>query len=247
MAAISLVLHVNKSIKNFLEHSDVIICLSKDWEKALLSIAPDANIKIIFNAVPLPDGLGCRNNKPQKTINLLFLGLIGDRKGIFDLLDVLKKLDQKNQNFILTIAGNGDIEKLNTIIQKYNLNQKVKYVGWITGNEKEQLFKQTDIFILPSYGEGMPMSILEAMSYGIPVIATDVGGIPEVIIHEKTGILIPPGDKKALKQALQSLIYDSELRHKLGTAAKERIKHFFSITQQSQAIHLIFSTLLKKS
>ncbi len=236
---------IKKRIKSFLEQSDTVICLSKDWKDSLQSIAPGANIKIVPNGVPLPTETVFSSNSSQERTNLLFLGLIGERKGIFDLLAVLGDLDRNGLEYLLTIGGNGDIERLNATIKRYGIESKTNFLGWITGTKKEELFRKSDIFILPSYGEGMPMSILEAMSYGVPVIASNVGGIPEVISDKTTGLLVPPGDRDALRKGLLTLMKDVDLRKRIGQAARKYIADNFSITNQASKIHEIFLVLLE--
>ena len=147
--------------------------------------------------------------KKNDILQFLFVGSIDRRKGIIDLL---KTLVNYNYPFTLHICGkiiDNSIEEIfNSLCVK--LNSKVILHGFIEGKEKEQVFCQSDILILPSYGEGMPIVIMEAMACGCAIISTNVGAIPEVI-KEDNGILINPGDQKALKESLIRFETDREL------------------------------------
>lgn len=153
---------------------------------------------------------------PQMTdtslpISLLFVGSIDKRKGILDLLKVLVEL-QSSFSFILNICGKiteNDIENdYKELILK--LGDRVIERGYVTGIEKQRIFEDADILVLPSYGEGMPIVIMEGIATGTAIISTKVGAIPE-IVTEKNGILHTPGDAEALKSALINLMGDKEL------------------------------------
>lgn len=127
--------------------------------------------------------------------------------------------DALENRIILHIGGNDQVELLNKQIMDNHLENLVKYEGWVSGAKKDELFNLADIFILPSYIEAVPISILEAMSYGIPVIATNVGGIPSILNDSQNGMLIKPGDKESMFSALSALIDNPDLRAKMGKAS----------------------------
>ncbi len=207
-------------VKRVFESVDQVICLSDSWRKSTNCIAPSAKVKVIPNAVFVPNIF----QKPKHTnIRLTFLGLIGDRKGIFDLLIVIKRLITNGYNIELSIGGNGDIKRLKSSIKRLGLEKYIHFLGWIDDTSRDRLLKQTDIFILPSYAEGMPMSILEAMAYGIPVVSTLVGGIPELVKDEDSGILFNPGDLMKLYECIARLINSEGLRDAFGTKARNII------------------------
>jgi len=112
----------------------------------------------------------------------------------------------------LYVGGDGEVEKLKKIIAENNLEHIVEYVGWVSGERKVELLKECDVYILPSYNEGLPISILEAMSYGLVVASTNVGGIPEVIENGHNGYLFEAGDKPQIFETLQKIINDDSLR-----------------------------------
>lgn len=138
-------------------------------------------------------------------VHYLFLGVITKTKGIYDLLSVIvEHKDYLNGKLILHVGGNKEIDQLQQIISDNKLEGIVKFEGWVDGDKKIDLFNKCDIFILPSYTEGLPISILEAQSYGLFTVATNVGGIPE-IVNESNGILFAPQDKEALYKIIMKL------------------------------------------
>lgn len=234
---------VRMAVKRLFEDADCTICLSKSWGKTIKRIAPRSKVTVVPNGVKLPRSaeVGDITNGP---VNLTFLGLIGERKGVFDLVEVVRRLISDGCGIKLFVGGNGEIKKLQKEIVKHNLSQHCSYLGWIGEEQKDQLLSQTDIFVLPSYGEGMPMSILEAMSYGIPIISTTVGGIPEMVLHQKCGILYSPGDIEALTEAIRFLVENTKVREAFGLAARKQIENVFSLKRVSQRMDGIYAKML---
>ncbi len=230
--------------KVFFEYSDRVICLSKSWEKEVYTFAPGAKISVIPNSVTLPEKIN--TERKNKTIQFTFLGLIGERKGVFDLLKAAKMLIEKGEKICLNIGGNGDIERLNKEIINLKLENNIRFLGWISEDERDLLLKKTDIYVLPSYGEGMPMSVLEAMSYGIPVISTNVGGIPELVVDKEAGYIIEPGDVKGLFEKMEILVTDDLKRCLFGRTARNIIKKKHNINNMVIKVQEIYNELISK-
>ena len=129
-------------------------------------------------------------------------------------------------NYKLLIGGDGEIEKVQQYIRDNKLDNVAEYIGWISGEEKTKLLNEVDVFVLPSYNEGLPISILEAMSYNLPIISTKVGGIPEILKNEYNGYLINPGDLIALENAISALINNPSKRKLQGKRSGEIVKSF---------------------
>ncbi len=220
------------------------IALSENWKNCFietLHLAPNQTI-VLYNPVNLPSNIPQRKDKRQ--VKFVFLGRIGKRggaldaaksiisfpkqdKGAFDLIKAFAALPESDRNSAeLVLAGNGDLEMAQQLIQELAVEEKITLCAWLSPTERDALLAEADAFILPSYNEGLPMSMLEAMAWGLPVIVTPVGGIPEVINHNQNGLLVQPGNQEQLVQAMQNLIRDEELRISLGTAARRRVECF---------------------
>lgn len=200
-------------IDSVLKKVDCIVCLSQEWREYFESIG-FKNTIIIKNLIPNP-----KIEKISKDgyVHFLFLGLICDNKGIFDVIKTIadhkKELEGK---MILHIGGNGETERLKSIIKNLDLEKTVKFEGWVDRNKKENLLNLTDVYILPSYMEGVPISILEAESYQKAVIASGVGGIPSIVKDHESGLLITPGNYDEIFSAMKTLINNEDIRNKYG-------------------------------
>ncbi|MDF5727075.1 MAG: glycosyltransferase family 4 protein [Rhizonema sp. PD38] len=220
------------------------IALSENWRNYFIeTLQLDENqTTVLYNPVNLPLNIPQRRDKQQ--VKFVFLGRIGKRggaldaaksiisfpkqdKGAFDLIKAFAALPESDRNCAeLVLAGNGDLEMAQQLIQELAVEEKVTLCAWLIPVQRDALLAAADAFILPSYNEGLPMSMLEAMAWGLPVIVTPVGGIPEVINHNQNGLLVQPGNQEQLVQAMQNLIRDEESRIALGTAARRRVECF---------------------
>lgn len=199
---------------------DLVAALSKQW-KAFYQTLGVHEICVIPNAVSIPTKYQY-NSQSKKIVSF---GRIGQRKGSFDILKVAKVIEKKFPEYQFVLYGDGEIEKIQKIIQKEHI-KNVCIGGWIT--EKEQVLRETVIHLLPSYHEGLPMAILETMAFGIPNIASAVGGIPDVVKLD-TGRLIEAGNISEIIQALEDLLIDQKKRERLSKQSCLTIKTKYSI------------------
>ena len=142
----------------------------------------------------------------------------------------------------LHIGGGGEVEKLKEMISKYDLEDFVYYEGFVSGKKKETLLNECDAYILPSYTEGLPVSILEAMSYGKPILSTPVGGIPEVV--KENGILFQPGDLSAIRNAIDIIASNKSKRKEMGLKSKEMIEGYLPAKVETK-LEKIYTQILK--
>jgi glycosyltransferase involved in cell wall biosynthesis len=213
-------------IKKTLESADQVIVLSNWWFTFFQERFPKSKITRIYNPVELTDYN--KADEYQGIVKFLFLGHISSRKGCYDLLNVAEKMVKKNSNFIIEIGGNGETDKLKEMIQQRNLGTYVHFLGWVSGEKKKLLLQNSDIYVLPSKNEGLPVSILEAMSYGMPIISTIVGGIPEMIEDQNSGFLIDPGDLDALYEKMLFFIENRQKIKEMGQVSKKIVAIKFS-------------------
>lgn len=206
-------------VRKILGKCDVIVALSNTWKEYIHSIGFD-NVVVIPNPIEPPKMNPLRRDDTD--LHLVFLGNIFEQKGIFDLLRAMEGLS----GVVLHIGGKGDTARMQQEIRNFGLENSVVYHGFVSGEEKEKLFQTGDVYVLPSYSEGLPVSILEAMSYAMPVIASRIGGIPDIIDESKTGLLITPGDITALRAAIMDLLNDKEKRMAMGRNAEKESKKY---------------------
>ncbi|MDE4085888.1 glycosyltransferase family 4 protein [Planococcus maritimus] len=214
-----------KEITETLDNTNTIIALGKEWKEFYETISKTKVISL-DNAV-FPKPILDDNNKTYITS----MGILSKRKGTYDLIDVVRKLDSKiDKRYKFVLAGNGEVENSKKQIKEFELEDRFILTGWISDEELiEKIYRKSLIYILPSYNEGMPMSILEAMSYGIPVVSTVVGSIPSVITDEENGFLVEPGDIKNLEEKIKHLIDNDEIRRQMGENNKLKIDNEFNI------------------
>lgn len=222
--------YVYKSMAKFVfEKADVIICLSTQWKNYFKSVFKMKIILILENIVEKPSHKLILEMRKESCLNLLFLGVIGDRKGVFDLLSVINKNKKFYRGKIkLYIGGNGDVSKLIDYIANNVLGHLVRYVGWVSGIEKVNLLLNSDIYLLPSYNEGLPISILEAMSYGKPIISTNIGGIPEIVKNGRNGLLIQPGDEKGLFDSINHFVNNNSDIISMGKESLTLVEPYYT-------------------
>ena len=228
-----------KKIVQILNLADKLIVLSEEWYDFFAMLVDKSKLVIIYNSVNVPKNF----EKNLNTQKILFLGKFGKRKGIYDLLDVMEKLCKDYPNIKLYAGGEGEIEKVKAIVKENQLEDNVKILGWISGEEKEKYLKDVSIYILPSYNEGMPMSVLEGMAYKNVTISTKVGGIPKVINNMENGVLIEPGDKQALYDNLKIVLDNYELRKRLSSKARKTVENKFNIKKNIESLLNLYKNI----
>lgn len=216
-------------IKKFFKSSDRIIVLGESWNNYIKSI--DKNI----NTIVMPNFVGLRKEEVElkhNEINILFLAVLIKRKGVFDIIEainyIVKNRKYNDYNINVIIAGTGEEEDaMKAKIINLGIEKHFTFKGWVNGDEKEKLLKSSQIFILPSYNEGLPVSILEAMSYGLPIISTNVGSIEDAVRNEYNGIIIKPGDIDSLINAIEVLITNKDKWNLFSKNSKKIVRDKF--------------------
>ncbi len=202
------------SVRKVLDRAAAVVTMSKSWANVIKKYTSNRRMYTIYNTAAEKEfkkvGTPQRSNK----VVVLFLGNLIPSKGLDDLLQAIPGVVTRSSNVLFRLCGYGDAERIRRIIAERGLENFVELLGKISDDEKYRQFLSADIYTLPSYFEGMPGSILEAMAAGLPVIATEVGGIPEQVIDGETGYLIQPGDVSSLTERLVRLCVDAERREK---------------------------------
>jgi glycosyltransferase involved in cell wall biosynthesis len=229
-----------KLVHHLLTKADHVVCLSAYWQHFFTGTFDVKAVSILNNPISVPDA-PLQETGEEGQLSLLFLGRICDNKGIFDLLDLLARNQNRYRHKIkLKIGGDGEVERLKEHIISRQIDDIAEYAGWVQNRQKHHLLSNCDVFVLPSYHEGLPVSVLEAMSYGKPVIATTVGGIPEVVKEGRNGFLFTPGDKNALERHLDHLFYHVTERRKMGKQSLDMVAPYRidNVLEELQAIYV---------
>lgn len=209
------------------KRSDHIICQGDSWKDYFNNnVLVDNGFKYVVVKNWLNTELYHKSDRNKEEINLLFLAWIEKDKGIFDLIQALNNVVNSGiKNFRLNIAGKGkdEIEAKN-IVNKLGLDNYIKFCGWVLGKDKIELLSNSDIFILPSYFEGSPNALLEAMASGNACIASNVGAIPDIIESGENGIISMKSDIFELSKNISFLINSKENRTQLSINALSYIR-----------------------
>ena len=231
----------NSKYEDMFTNCDICLTLSNGIKDYITSrITPKGKFDVLYN--PCPD-VSCDNGTKEENKTILFAATLYKAKGYLDLIEAFGKIAKKHPEWRLLIAGNGDTQEGISMAQKYDIEERVEFLGWIKDKRKEEIFGTSTIFCLPSYAEGFPMAILDAWAYGMPVVTTPVGGIPDIVIDGKNGLLFTPGDTETLSSKLELLINDESLRNRLSEESYKLSKTSFSLKTMSERLSAIYETL----
>lgn len=220
-----------------LRQAQQVIVLTTTWRDETATLAPCARLTVLGNPVVIPSTLGERN---LPTPSILFLGRLRVKKGIFDLLNAIPQVLQSVPNANFVLAGDGDLSGVAERAAALGIAHAVKLPGWVDGTEKDALLAQASALVLPSYFEGLPVCILEAMAAGVPVVATAVGGIPDVLENGDCGLLVAAGDIDGLAAAMVALLSDDMAANALRLRAFKRAQEFYSVDAIFNALASIY-------
>lgn len=207
-------------IRHTLRRSSAVITLSESAASFLRELAPGAQVRVIANAVPVPPAADAAT---EQAARILFLGRAERSKGIYELLEAVALLRDAYPAIELAIAGDGQLDAVAQVAERLGIAHQVKLLGWINAGQRAAELARAAVFCLPSYDEGLPMSMLEAMAAGKAVLMSAVGGIPEAIVDHGNGLLVPPRDVAALAAALGELLGDPALRQRLARAGRDTV------------------------
>lgn len=222
-----------EKIRKMLESADLNIVLSQSLINSLKEKAPNSKVDYLYNAVYIYSS----NLYNLNAKNILFLGKICKEKGIYDLLDAIAKIDKVlDKNTKLYICGEESDTNVRNYIKKLGIENRIKKIGWINNQEKQQVFSDCYVNVLPSYYERLPMTILESMSYGIPSITTNIASIPEVIQNEYNGFLIKPGEVDKLGE----LLLKKKEINKVSKNAYNTIKEKFQMKYNVEKLEKLY-------
>jgi glycosyltransferase involved in cell wall biosynthesis len=234
-----------RAIRWALTTADVVVALTPGWAEKLGDLARIRRLRVVPNApefVSQP-----MRNEPVGPPTIVYLGHLYRAKGVFELVEAFAALRSEHPDLRLVLAGDGsETDELQAHALARGLGpDAVELPGWIGPERKLQLLSSACCFVLPSYHEGLPLAMLEAMTCGVPVVATPVGGIPEVVTDEVDALLVPPRDSQALAGALARVLNDRALAARLSDGGRRRALEDYSPAAIVKRVDAIYSELLE--
>jgi colanic acid/amylovoran biosynthesis glycosyltransferase len=227
-----------------MREADAVVCISQFARGQLMRITDPAQwgkFRVCRLGVE-PEQFRFGLRSPGPLTRLLCVGRLTPAKGQILLVQALAQLRDAGLPFHLTLVGAGpDRARIESAIAAHGLGHAITLTGALTQNQVRQRFALADIFVLPSLAEGIPVVLMEAMSCGVPCVTTPVNGIPELVIHDQTGLLATPGDVASLAARLRQLIEQPALRRSLALAARDKVRRDFDLNRNVAALGGIFA------
>jgi glycosyltransferase involved in cell wall biosynthesis len=231
-----------RHIRQTFDLVDAVIVLSTQWHTWIRTIMQHPEkAHVVYNAV---ETLELDRSSIEQGL-ILFLGRLGERKGVKDLIDAFAIVLKTIPSARLALGGDGELLSFKQQVDRLGISDCVDFLGWVAGEQKNAWLSKADVYCLPSYNEGFPMAVLEAMSANIPVVASTAGGIPDAISDQVDGLLIEAGDVENLAKKLIEIIANRELNQRLSTSAKNKFTNNFSKQAVFPELDTIYTELLK--
>ncbi len=204
--------------------SDRVIAVSHESARQLRGLVPSLDISVLPNAIDTSIFLNIRRTLKEqndRTVRLLFAGAVGKLKGEIDLIKSLAILRSQKLNVKVSFLGYG-AENLAEHCREHGISGLIEHLGPVSMDKRIAFFEQADIFVLPTYAEAMPISLIEAMAAGLAIVSTPVGGIPEIIDDGKEGFLVECGNINTLAEKISLLVNNKDVRYEMGMKARQK-------------------------
>lgn len=220
-------------LRRFLVSSEAVAVLASTELAAYRAFDARIKIHLIPNALD-PDGIADqpRTYNANEPLKLVYVGRLVRAKGLFELIEALTELKRAGREFKLSIAGGGpDQSELMAAVDSAGLKDRVRFLGCVFGVEKKRLWLDSDLFVFPTYMEGLPYSLLEAMAAGCVPVTTPVAAIPDVMRDGEHGLFVPVKDARALARAVTALDDDRESLRRMAEAARRRVLQRYTVAR----------------
>ena len=226
---------------------DLVVLLAQVELDAYRIFVPEQSL------VRIPNGIDARpysrvptvRSRSEYPLRLVYIGRLDREKGLYETLQGVRLACELGVDARLIVAGRGPEEgRLRRYAQALGIAARAAFIGPVHGDDKVKLLATADLMVLPSYAEGLPYALLEAMAAGIPVIATPVGAIPDVVTHGTHGHLVPPRDGRAIAQSLVKLSGDREQLSWMSRACRRRILAAYSIERLAAELSMHYAALI---
>ena len=185
---------------------------------------------------------------PAGKVIALYAGYLQERKGIYEMLEVFCRIRETDRDILLCVCGTGaEEEKFRRLVHERGLEDVIRVVGEVHPEQMSKWMKASDLFVLATHTEGMPNAVMEAMACGLPVVTTEVGGLPEALGGCEGVILVPPRDVDKFKDAVLQVVHDTQLRRRMGLAARQWAEKRFEAHQNARRILAFLSEIAERT
>jgi glycosyltransferase involved in cell wall biosynthesis len=232
-------------IREVLRGSDRVVVLTASWKKKIEElVGSGTRISVVGNPIdtskyhPFP-----RDSRPNHQLHLLFLGALIKNKGVYDIVDCLARLKQQGFRVRVTLAGDRELDKVREHARHSGVEDLIDLPGWVDEATKLELLRNSELLLLPSYNEGLPLCVLEAMAVGLPVVCSNAGGLADLVSHAENGFIVAPGDVEKMAKYIATLAQDSSLREQMGLRNAKKIRDVYSVQAVAQQIGDLYREL----
>lgn len=237
-----------KLIQKTYDKCSKLIALSGEWKERLQNIVSEDKIEIIENYSIIHE-TSYQSRIIRKSNNqVLFLGELGHRKGCYDIPAVIEKVSEEIPNVLFVLCGSGseeDEKAIKSLIEEKKVEKNVLFPGWVRDRKKDEFLNSADVFFLPSYNEGMPMSILDAMGYGLPVVSTKVGGIPRIVHDGENGTCCEAGNVDCFARGIIELLSNDQKRLKASEKSMEIVRKGYSLEAHINLLERVYEETIQ--
>ena len=221
-----------------------IVVLGEYWKSYFMKHlgVPADRIDVICNGVPAPSQRTAARASDE-TVRILYLGKLIATKGVADLLGALASERLGQLAWQATLAGDGDCEHYRRLADAHALKGRVAFPGWLDQPAVSRLLRDTDILVLPSYFEGLPMAVLEALAHSVAVVCTPVGALPDYLENHRSTLFVEPGNVAALAEAIELLITQPELRSRIAANGHNVFETHFDVAGTARKLQHVYAGL----
>lgn len=235
---------VKKYLLDSLGTADLIVTLTPGWERWWKELLPGERYTVVPNAIsqPVPTNIhDTDNQKKEAGASVLFMGQLGERKGTYLLISSIPAVLAKHPNAQFVFAGDGEVEQCAAYAKQLGVSNSCVFVGWADAQRKDTLLRDASMLVLPSREESFGIVLLEAMSYGVPVVCSDGGFMHEVVDDGKDGIVFPTGNGKALSEAICALLDDPKVSRVMGDVGRLKVEASYTLSIVTEVWKKVYS------
>lgn len=229
-------------VRLVLNRLDRLVVLTEDWQHYYAALYRRGTPVILRNGVRVPEPAVVRSADGPPVI--LTLGRLEPLKGTYDILRAVPHILARVPDAEFWFGGNGELDEVRAHVADEPWADRVKLLGWLDDAARDRALRTARVLLLPSYAEGLPMAVLEAMAFNLPVVASSVGGIPRLIRHGETGMLIRPGDTDALAAAVVEVLADPERAERIGLAGRRVVQECYGLSTTLAGLAALYGEVL---